>query len=521
AGNKWQMREVNAQSGFGGQSSFRQHFGFGLDAVIDSLQIIWPSGQVQNLTNQLCNQFLTITEPSASELKGITYSDLNNNCIKDANEPVAPFSKIRIQPGNRTVISDGNGAYAVWLETNSYTIAPLASGSQVSNCGNRTLSVTGVGQQLSNINFGFTYQCQDSDLEVYAGATAFRRGFTLPIRVELKNKGIAKANNVSLTTVLDPEFVFKSAVPAPTTVTKNAQQKTVLTWLVDSLSAGQTFQAEVWDSLSVRSTINSLVGLSVSSTMVQPDCDLTNNTFSLIDTVVGAIDPNDIITFTPGLGDARLIANTETIKYKIRFQNVGNHLASRVIVSNQLPLGFDINTLNIEGTSHLVKTTVKGNNLLEFRFDNIELPDSNSNEPESHGWIMYSIKPKVNLSKGTELSNSAAITFDYEDPIFTNTLTHTIWGEHDSQWAVNVNLMPNPAQFQTTVSLVSNDPLAGPMAMETITIQSVGGKVVQSYNANGTSEMTLPIQGLESGIYIVEVKAFGGKKYFSRLVVTQ
>lgn len=523
AGDVWQMREVNAQSGFGGQSSLRQHFGFGLDAMIDTLQVIWPSGQVQNLTDQLANQFLTITEPSASELKGFTYSDLNNNCIKDSNEPIAPFHKITIKPGNRSIISDANGAYSVWLENDNYVFTPVSENNHSSTCGTQSLVISTIGQQTSDLNFGFTNQCQLTDLQVFAGATAFRRGFTIPIRVEVRNNGVAKAENITFTTDLDAQFTFKYAVPEPTsvtTVTVNNQPKTRLIWSIDSLISGRTFQAEIWDSLSVRSTIGSLVGLSIAAVTNQSDCDITNNNYLLSDSVVGAIDPNDMLTFTQGLGVARLISNTETIRYKIRFQNVGNHLASKVAINNPLPDGLDISTLVIEGTSHVVKTTTKANNLLQFIFNDINLPDSNSNEPGSHGWVQYSIKPKKNTTKGTELTNSASITFDYEDPIFTNSITHTIWGEAESKWAVNVGLSPNPSQNQTLVSLVSTDPLASPMVMESISIVSVSGKSMETFPAGGNNQFTIPTSQLLAGIYIVEVKTFGGKKYHARLVVS-
>jgi len=41
----------------------RVHFGLGSDRVIKSLEITWPSGVVQLLSNLSADQILTVTEP--------------------------------------------------------------------------------------------------------------------------------------------------------------------------------------------------------------------------------------------------------------------------------------------------------------------------------------------------------------------------------------------------------------------------------------------------------------------------
>ena len=58
----WQMRELSAQNAATGQSSLRAHFGLGDATVVDSLSIVWPSGQVDTYTNIDADQFLIATE---------------------------------------------------------------------------------------------------------------------------------------------------------------------------------------------------------------------------------------------------------------------------------------------------------------------------------------------------------------------------------------------------------------------------------------------------------------------------
>ena len=55
----WQMRKVEGQSGYNSQNSLNQHFGLGKAAIIDSIIVIWDSGNKQYFTdisvNQMCN----------------------------------------------------------------------------------------------------------------------------------------------------------------------------------------------------------------------------------------------------------------------------------------------------------------------------------------------------------------------------------------------------------------------------------------------------------------------------------
>lgn len=63
---------------------------------------------------------------------------------------------------------------------------------------------------------------------------------------------------------------------------------------------------------------------------------------------------------------------------------------------------------------------------VEFRFENILLPDSNVNELESHGFVEYSIMPKKGLPPLAKIGSPAAIYFDFNAPIITNDVLNTI-----------------------------------------------------------------------------------------------
>jgi len=114
------------------------------------------------------------------------------------------------------------------------------------------------------------------------------------------------------------------------------------------------------------------------------------------------------------------------LTYTIRFQNTGNADAINIFLLDTLSSDLEINSLKILGKSHepMITEFLPGN-ILKFRFDNINLPDSMSNEAQSHGYVVFEISPKENLPIGTVISNSAAIYFDFNPPIITNTVIST------------------------------------------------------------------------------------------------
>ena len=67
AGGRRQLREIAAGASISSQHMLPAHFGLGKADLVDSIEIRWPSGAVQTLTNLPPNQTLTITEPPSGE----------------------------------------------------------------------------------------------------------------------------------------------------------------------------------------------------------------------------------------------------------------------------------------------------------------------------------------------------------------------------------------------------------------------------------------------------------------------
>ena len=80
--------------------------------------------------------------------------------------------------------------------------------------------------------------------------------------------------------------------------------------------------------------------------------------------------------------------------------------------------------------SHPFNTELRPNGKVSFYFNDILLPDSTTNEPESHGFVQYRISPKDGLEENTLIANEASIFFDFNPPIITNTVVNVMVSQY-------------------------------------------------------------------------------------------
>lgn len=94
--------------------------------------------------------------------------------------------------------------------------------------------------------------------------------------------------------------------------------------------------------------------------------------------------------------EGNITVNDKELNYRIRFQNTGNGSAVNIVVKDTLSPFVDMMSLEMLSVSHNYKIDILPENILRWKFDNIQLPDSNSNEPGNYGYIHYRIRQKAN-----------------------------------------------------------------------------------------------------------------------------
>ena len=222
---------------------------------------------------------------------------------------------------------------------------------------------------------------------------------------------------------------------------------------------------------------------------------------------VGSYDPNDKAGYPIGYGAEHFIERGQDIEYLIRFQNTGTAPAFTVRIEDVIDLSLDLLSLRPGVSSHPYAFSLANDGTAEFLFENINLPDSTSNESGSHGFVKFRISQTADLSLGTEIRNKAAIFFDFNDPIITNETLHTIGEEfvevnsvHTFIQNVSLKVFPNPftesAQFELE-GLEGNESF-------TFNLFDVGGKLVRKETFQN-NVFQFNRNGLISGLYFFEI----------------
>lgn len=238
---------------------------------------------------------------------------------------------------------------------------------------------------------------------------------------------------------------------------------------------------------------------------------------------VGAYDPNDKQAIPVGLGPDHFIAAGDRLQYKIRFQNTGTDTAFTVVVRDTLSPWLDPASLRPGPSSHNYRLSIEGERTLVFAFNNILLPDSTTNLAASQGFADFFIRVADMAPPGARIENSAAIYFDFNEPVITNTVFHTIHPgiftgvsrppqETSSDW----RLMPNPVPAAAeAVWLISER--AGEGAKTARLFDALGRSVGQvSFTGSACS---LPVSGLRPGWYAIWIQDANGRSLGSARLV--
>ncbi|MBX2877228.1 MAG: T9SS type A sorting domain-containing protein [Saprospiraceae bacterium] len=234
---------------------------------------------------------------------------------------------------------------------------------------------------------------------------------------------------------------------------------------------------------------------------------------------IGAFDPNDKQAFPKGVGVDKITkANTE-LEYMIRFQNTGTDTAFNVRIEDQLSELLDLTTVKPGASSHPYSFSIKDDRMMVFRFDNILLPDSTTNLEASNGFVKFSVQQLADNPIGSLIENTAAIYFDFNEPVITNTVQHLIGeplvssNDEPGRVLITATVTPNPFTESTTLYLENTENQALQIAL----FDHLGRKVrTESWQSD---HHVLHREGLAPGIYFFTIQGRKGLLSEGRLII--
>ncbi|MES2514472.1 MAG: T9SS type A sorting domain-containing protein [Bacteroidota bacterium] len=440
-------------------------------------------------------------------LSGNVFIDNNSDCTKNSGDNGLYGIQVIANPGNRLAYTNYNGDYYFYnVPFGTYSLtATTNTFNMQATCGTNTLIATLSTGTPNSINQNFVRAYippAQPDLYVSVTNGGIVPGFVCRVNYPLHNYNTFNANGL-LKVTLPTAFIPNITNVFPSTYTISGD---TIIWNFTNINyVGWNVNFYV----DFTTPLTTLLGSTFSTCMwAQPtvtDLNYANNTTCYSRFVTGSFDPNDKTASPAGVGPNGYITATETeLTYLIRFQNTGNGPAVNIVVKDTLSPNVDINTFEMLGSSHNYNMDVMNGNVLRWKFNNIMLPDSNSYEPGSHGYIHYRIKRTNNNAPGTQIKNTAHIYFDFNAPVVTNTAINTIetitgiQSQNSSidQWLV----YPNPS---SGILNMINNSITADTKLRIEVINSFG-QIVYEENAIA-NQKTLDISKLSNGVYFVKI----------------
>lgn len=360
---------------------------------------------------------------SSSILCGSVFYDKNANNVFDTTDIGLQNIPVYIQPGTSTSFSQTNGNYNFPLDTGIYYIAaPSVSYWQLgTDSTSYTVLLNNSNPLADSLDFGYVPDSVVTDIIPDLTAGYPQCSSNINFWACFQNIGTSTPNGI-IKVHLHDSLDFVSCDVAPDSVVGQ-----IVYWHFDTLNY---FSLECFNFLVALPSVAYIGGAMTSILTVFGMDSLGNTNFEYADTLVQnlicAYDPNDKTVDPEGIGDPGFIENNLEMEYLVRFQNTGTATATNIVVHDHLDPNLDWSTFNIISYSHPMTVWIEPDGQAVFEFANIMLPDSNSNEPASHGFVKYKILMDPNLLPGSQIFNQADIYFDFNPPIYTNTEVNTI-----------------------------------------------------------------------------------------------
>ncbi|CAN5189561.1 hypothetical protein BH09BAC5_BH09BAC5_04280 [soil metagenome] len=452
-----------------------------------------------------------VVSDTCGTAQGDLYIDNNGNCIMDAGDSALAWTMLELANLTTGWISytytDINGHYSFDAAPGNYSVSiqslivsyliltPTCPASATAN-------ITVIANNTITADFALT--CTGGhDL---SGSFWIQYGifptYTSTLQTYIRNISCATIPG-SITFILDPLVHYMGV--CDTTFAPNVNGDT-LTW---NFSTNNCYYSWYYWYLTsgcilVRGDASLQLGDTVCFTMViNPiigDVIPANNTIHRCIPALVAFDPNEKEVSPQGTGPLGYVQEGTTFDYTVRFQNTGIATARDIFVLDSLDSDLDLSTLIVTGSDHQMEIDFLPGNVLRFNFPEINLPDSASDEMHSHAWLTYTIQAKTFLPNLTPIQNKAAIYFDFNTPVMTNSTLNTIYDPssvHEIQNSSSITIFPVPADQYVEISL-------GGKSTSEISISDMTGRVIRTEKISGNTAKLSTID-LANGIYLVSV----------------
>ncbi len=425
-------------------------------------------------------------------LSGIVFLDLNKNGRLDGSD--RKIQGAFIHADDKILTTNFNGEYRFYAnpdEASKISVTYKHPHLDKILPAERIYSNSGNNDKIDTMHFAI--QLRDvKDVEVIITPFVARNGFTPTARITVTNRGTLPVNNFNLSLHAPLHWTFVSSSP----VAQNTTDSILWSNISLAVNTSRTFQVNL--TVPATDTIGTPFALTAKVHNVTEDETPQNNTSLYSSAIRGSFDPNDKLvypeTLPPGYAEG-----TELI-YTVRFQNTGNDTAFTVVVKDTIQANLDPLSFRFISGTHPLVWSLNEQGVITLTFENILLPDSNVNEPASNGQVTFAIQPKAGLGSGVSVENKAAIYFDFNAPIITNTAVSRVGviTSVNKRNSISLAVYPNPAKDIVHLQWSEG-------GKTNISVADISGKVIHQSVISG-NYTEIPVQNLSKGMYLIQIQ---------------
>ncbi len=455
-----------------------------------------------------------VTPCGYNNVSGQVYADNNGNCIFDSGDayiyppPVAMSENLSSSVGTRgfagLYYGTGSGGYSFQVQQSwmiNYSVflpSYFAFIFPPSSCFSGSYTFT----TLPQTGVDFPLQCTSNvDVQCYALAPSsirLHRAFYMSPYVS--NTGCDTAAG-QLTFIKDSRVLYD---PSLSTYPADTVRGDTLIWNysgLTNLTSGaywNCFLSSLFLSLDTTVVVGDTLCFSGYTNIPSADINPSNNSFSYCIPVVYSYDPNLKEVSPKGTGaEGYIPAAPDTLTYTLHFQNTGSAAAENIKIIDTLSSHINRATLKILGTSHNMIPEWLAPGVVQFNFNEINLPDSGTNFAASQGEVRFSVVLNPGLAYNTQIKNTGYIYFDLNPPVVTNTTLNTIAKPNrvdPIMENIGILIYPNPAS-------------------DHIIVENLNGGILSITNLNGdlvfeqelvNDKTSIDVSKLTSGVYILK-----------------
>ncbi|MDN3694488.1 T9SS type A sorting domain-containing protein [Chryseobacterium tructae] len=449
--------------------------------------------------NVVVNSYCSFAPGGTTYLvQGNTKLDVDNNGC-DITDPIKAFQKFNITNGSNSgsYIANNTGNYSLPLPAGTHTITPVVENPSYFTISPASITANFPTQASPLLqNFCLAPNGIHNDLEVVIiPTTSAIPGYLSQYKMVYKNKGNSVQSGTLTLNYNNSLSNFQSSTLAPST-----QLPGVLNWNFTNLLPFETKEITVTLKLNTPTQTPPLNNGTILqyNAQINAGTDETpnDNIFTLNQNVINSFDPNDK-TCLEGTSIEKIQVG-DYVHYLIRFENTGTANARNIVVKDEIDAAkFDISSVVALSGSHNFVTQISQPNVIEFIFENIQLPIDDAN---NDGYVSFKIKTKSTLNIGDSFSNTANIYFDYNHPIITNTFTTSVLNKEilaTSETNGKIDqfiIYPNPVKDILHIKTKE--------AINKIEIYDTAGRVISSI---GTKENSINVSELPKGNYLIKL----------------